>query len=346
MFFSLICAFILSILFIYFLIHFSHRLGIIDEPNDRSVHKKATPRSAGVGFVSAALISLLIFNYDHFIDFFYVYVSIAIVMGLGIHDDKHNVPPKIKLLVLFIVSYILYSYDIKIDSLGVYFGFEVNLHHIIVFPFTALAIVGFTNALNLTDGLDGLAGGLSLIILMTFLTIGLVNDDVLMINLSAIFIVVIVVFLFFNWNPAKIFMGDSGSLSLGLIISILSIKSLDYIMPVAVLFIIALPLIDTFIVMRRRRQRGQSLFIADKNHLHHIIYKMKVNVRFTVTMLLCIQLSFSIIGYQITQSNQVLSLVLFGILFFIFLNLFDQRLKRRKKKSKLLKKDKRLNQNE
>ncbi|MDQ7042763.1 MAG: MraY family glycosyltransferase, partial [Sulfurimonas sp.] len=190
----------------------------------------------------------------------------------------------------------------------------------------------------LMDGLDGLAGGLSFVMLLTFFSIGFTNNDELMMTLSGLFAVTIVSFLLFNWYPAKIFMGDSGSLSLGFVIAILSVKALEYVAPAAVLFIIALPLIDTFIVMRRRIQRGQSPFKADKNHLHHFLYKTKVNVKFSVILLLYIQLAFSIIGYQLKAQDEILSLVLFGLLLFVFLNLFDQRYiyreKKKRKKSK------------
>ncbi len=130
-------------------------------------------------------------------------------------------------------------------------------------------------------------------------------------------------------------MGDSGSLTLGFVISVLSILSLQYISPVAVLFIVAVPLLDTFIVMTRRIQRGQSPFKADKNHLHHFLYSVKGNVRFTVMLLISIQAIFSIMGFQLRAEDDFLSLLLFGLLFFVFLNLFDQRLKHRKRSKKI-----------
>lgn len=161
-----------------------------------------------------------------------------------------------------------------------------------------------------------------------------------MMTLSVSVIVALLAFLFFNWYPAKIFMGDSGSLTLGFVISILSVLSLQYIAPSAVLFIIAMPLIDTFIVMRRRIQRGQSPFKADKNHIHHFLYKTKVNVKISVMMLLYLQLALSIAGYQLKDANEVLSLALFILLLFIFLNMFDQRFRYRTPKKRVSKKEK------
>ena len=207
--------------------------------------------------------------------------------------------------------------DVAIYSLGNYFGYEMVLPAWFVFPFTFFAIAGFTNALNLMDGLDGLASVVSIVMLVTFLAVGLQYNDEVLISLSSFFIVTLLAFLLFNWHPAKVFMGDSGSLALGIVISILAIHSTQYIAPTSVLFMVALPLLDTFIVMTRRIQRHRSPFEADKNHLHHFLFNVKGDVRYTVMILAFMQVVFSIIGYQISPSNEFLSLVLSMILFYL-----------------------------
>jgi UDP-GlcNAc:undecaprenyl-phosphate GlcNAc-1-phosphate transferase len=115
-----------------------------------------------------------------------------------------------------------------------------------------------------------------------------------------------------------------------MVISILAIQSMQYITPISALFIIAMPVLDTFIVMTRRLQRHISPFKADKNHMHHFLFNVKGDVSYTVIILVLMQIVFSIIGYQLDPSNEPLSLILFTILFYLYLNLFDQRLKRRK----------------
>ena len=180
------------------------------------------------------------------------------------------------------------------------------------------------------DGLDGLAASLSLVMFVTFLTIGLEFNDTLLISLASFFTVTLLAFLVFNWNPAKIFMGDSGSLALGMVISILAIQAMQHITPISALFIIAMPVLDTFIVMTRRIQRGNSPLKADKNHMHHFLFNVKKDIRYTVIILVLMQIVFSIIGYQLKPSNELLSLILFMILFYLYFNLFDQRLARRK----------------
>ncbi len=324
-------TFLLTFLLIFLLIHSADILGLIDIPNERSVHKKPVPRGAGIAFVLSVLIVSLFFNYAHVVEYYYIYLSIFIVFLVGVLDDKQGVPPVLKFEFIFAATCILYLNDFDVASLGNWLGYKITLPLILVLPFTFFALAGFTNAFNLLDGLDGLAGAVALVMLSTFLAIGLLHDDTLMITLSSLFIVSVFTFLLFNWHPAKIFMGDSGSLTLGFVISILSIQSLAYMTPAAVLFIIALPILDTFIVMMRRIQRGISPFRADKNHMHHFLYKAKMDVKFTVILIVYIQLAFSIIGYQLNQSDNFLSLILFGILFYIFLNFLDQRIRHRHK---------------
>ncbi len=326
----LVSIFIISFISIYLLIRNAEKLGLVDIPNERSMHKKVTPRGAGIAFVLPVLFVVILFDLEYFKTYYYIYLAIAIVFIAGAWDDVKDISPKLKFLFIFVSSLLLYVNDFAIVSLGTYIGYELVLPAWFVFPFTFFAIAGYTNALNLMDGLDGLAASLSLVMFVTFLTIGLEYNDELLISLSSFFTVTLLAFLLFNWNPAKIFMGDSGSLALGMVISILAIQAMQYITPISALFIIAMPVLDTFIVITRRIQRGNSPFKADKNHMHHFLFNVKADIRYTVIILVLMQIVFSIIGYQLNPSNEFLSLILFMITFYLYFNLFDQRLKRRK----------------
>ncbi len=326
----LVSIFIISFISIYLLIRNAEKLGLVDIPNERSMHKKVTPRGAGIAFVLPVLLVVILFDLAYFKTYYYIYLAIAIVFIAGAWDDVKDISPKLKFLFIFASSLLLYLNDFAIVSLGTYVGYEIVLPAWLVFPFTFFAIAGYTNALNLMDGLDGLAASLSLVMFVTFLTIGLEYNDELLISLSSFFTVTLLAFLLFNWNPAKIFMGDSGSLALGMVISILAIQAMQHITPISALFIIAMPVLDTFIVMTRRIQRGNSPFKADKNHMHHFLFNVKADIRYTVIILVLMQIVFSIIGYQLNPSNEFLSLILFMITFYLYFNLFDQRLKRRK----------------
>ncbi len=334
-----ISAFFITFLLLLILIRYSKLIGINDVPNGRSSHKETVPRSGGVAIFIAFIAAHLLFNFHHFIEYDYIYFSIFLIFIIGFLDDKFGISPLLKFIFILFATIILYLHDIKITSIGEYLGYDLALPAWAVLPFTFFAIAGFTNSVNLIDGLDGLAGSISVVILLAFLSLGLLHDDILLISLSSSLIASIIAFLIFNWNPAKIFMGDSGSLTIGFIIALLSIFSLKYISPIAVVFIIALPILDTFIVMTRRIQRGLSLFLADRNHLHHFLFGLKGDVPFSVILLTSLQAIFTIIGYQLRNSDEFISFVLFILLFFVFLNLFDQRLKRRKRK-KLSKKPK------
>ena len=324
----------LSVAFNMLLVRYASFFGLVDIPNERSTHKKAIPRGAGISMFLSVMLSLALFNLDYLYTYYLIYLAISIVFIIGFIDDVVDTSPRLKLLFTFIASIILSLQGIYIHTLGYHFGYEIILPIYFAIPFSIFAIMGLTNAVNLIDGLDGLAGTISLIILSTFFTIGYQHHDILIATLSGTFVFALIVFLFFNWNPAEIFMGDSGSLTLGFVISTLSILSMQYVSPISILFIVALPLLDTFIVMTRRIQRGQSPFRADKNHLHHFLLNLKGDVRFTVVLLATIQLAFSLIGFQLHDTDNAISLIIFAALFFIFLNLFDQRLQRQTKANK------------
>ena len=329
---TLIAAFLLSMILVPLNIWMAQKFSLVDTPNSRSMHKKVIPSSGGIGFVLAVFISLLLFERGHFFDYYYVYLSIVVVWIAGILDDIYNVQPRIKLVFIFVASLLLYQHDFAIYQLGTYFGYHLVLPVFLVFPFTLFAITGYTNAINLIDGIDGLSASVSIVIMLIFFIIGIEQQDALLIFLSSTFISVLLAFLLFNWHPAKIFMGDSGSLVLGFVISILAIESLHYVEPISTLFFLALPLLDILTVMIRRKQRHKPIFSADKMHVHHFIVNMKRDVGYVVYLLAGMQMVYVLIGYQIIHTNEAVSFVLFMILFFLHFNFFDQRIRRRKKR--------------
>jgi UDP-GlcNAc:undecaprenyl-phosphate GlcNAc-1-phosphate transferase len=248
-----------------------------------------------------------------------------------------------KFLVIFFAVFIMWIFGVSIDSLGVWFGYDMQLYFIAL-PFTMFALAGFTNALNLIDGLDGLAGSISIVILMFFWLIGFEYGSHVIVVLSTFTIATLIGFMILNWNPAKVFMGDSGSLSLGFIISIISVLSLEYIHPITILYLAAIPILDTIVVMVRRIRRGKSPFSPDKTHLHHILVKFfDGNIKKTVIFLVMIQGLLSGIGYllsNVIHSNPnsfipLMALISFGIVFIVVYMVFTSI----KKKQKLIDKN-------
>ncbi len=318
-----ILIFIVAFIFIGLIIKNALKLGLVDVPNERSMHTRHHPRGAGIGvFLAVALVDPW-FEYSLLMEHYLTCLAIFAVFVVGVLDDHQDTSPNTKFFIVAFAALMVYFDGIYVSTLGNLFGIDVNLGWFAL-PFTVFAIVGFTNALNLIDGLDGLAGSVSMIILGTLFSIGYSYDDTYMMLISGSFIAGLVAFMFYNWNPASIFMGDSGSLVLGFVIGLLVIKSATYIQPVTVLFIIAVPLIDTIIVMVRRKRHGKSMFTADKTHLHHILFNFfDKDVKRTVVFLAILQAVYSITALQIVESaDQSMSLVLFGlnvlILYFVF----------------------------
>lgn len=337
-------AFILALLIIKLMIKYAPRMGLVDIPNERSVHTRATPRGAGIGIVAAMILACCIGDAGLLMQYPLTFLAFSIVFLIGVLDDYKGTSPRTKFLVIFIATALGFSENIGIHSLGSYFGYELSLGWLAL-PFTLFAVSGFTNALNLIDGLDGLAGTISIIILGVLFYIGVEHNDIFITQISALLIASIAAFLIFNWHPASIFMGDSGSLTIGFIISILSVKALSYIHPTLILFLAAIPILDTLIVMIRRKRHGRSAFKADKTHLHHILlYFFNGNVVRTVIGIALLQIIYSMTGlFIISNVEQTLILILFGvnflILYIISSAMLDnqRRMKRLKHKLKALK---------
>jgi UDP-GlcNAc:undecaprenyl-phosphate GlcNAc-1-phosphate transferase len=252
-----------------------------------------------------------------------------LVFIIGILDDRHDTSPNTKFIIIFISTYLLSLDGIIIDDLGTYWGTELSLGWLAL-PFTMFAVSGFTNALNLIDGLDGLSATISIVILSVYAVIGYQHHDAFIFLFSTLLIVSLLAFLLYNWHPATIFMGDSGSLTLGFIISVIAIKSLAYMPTVSVLFVAALPILDTLVVMIRRKRAGKSVFTPDRCHMHHILlHYLKGDIRKTVLTLAIVQLIYSTIGIQMDkQMDEGLLLILFlvnVVVLYLFLQWMIQR---------------------
>ena len=308
------------------LIRFAKSVNLVDIPNERSSHKITTIKGFGlVIFVSIGL-TILVFRPSMYLDNTFLLCAVLLIGLLGLVDDIKEVSPFIKIITLIVVYSFLYAEGFLITTLGTYLGVSIDLPLIISILFSIAAIIAFTNAFNIIDGLDGLAGVISIIIFLSFLFIGINNNDPLLIIIPVLFISSLSIFLIYNWHPAKVFLGDSGSLMIGFVISILGIRSLDYIEPVAILFITLTPIIDALFVYFRRIFDGKSPFKPDKFHCHHIILGyLNGDVRKTVIIIALIQIIVSLIGVLIVAkvNDSLIPLLGFFIAFFLiykFLN--------------------------
>jgi len=319
-------TFLISLLFTYSITKLSSRMGMIDIPNERSSHINPIPRGAGVAVFLAFFLVLSLFHFSFLIEHKGFVLGLLIVFITGVYDDNQSVEPKVKFIAITIATLLIYFLDnLKIDTLGIWFGHTITLPYFMALLVTIIAVVGFTNAMNLIDGLDGLSGSVAVVIFGVFYYIGYISHDSFIIIVSILMIASIIAFLFFNWHPAKIFMGDSGSLVLGFTIAVVAIKSISYISVTSVLFLTAIPIIDTITVMVRRLQRGLSPFNPDKTHLHHKVLRWKGGVDNAVVMIVLIQFVFSIMGLALRRQPDNIVFFIFVIILILAFAFLDER---------------------
>jgi UDP-GlcNAc:undecaprenyl-phosphate/decaprenyl-phosphate GlcNAc-1-phosphate transferase len=276
-----VMAFVLTLIFIPPVIFMVNRFKLFDRPNARQEHSVPTPTFGGISIFAGMMVALLFWfkfnNHPSTITFF---LSMLLLFGVGIMDDLKDLAARYKLVVEAGLASLLAVAGIRITSFGGLFGIT-ELHIVAQYIITVVTIVGISNAFNLIDGIDGLAGGLgfmSLVTLGIFLTISKdLNHAMIAFALAG----ALLGFLYFNFNPAKIFMGDTGSLVLGFVIAVLCVQlmKINSIHPVPVvpniyvftLGIVMIPVFDTLRVFGTRIWKGRSPFSADKTHIHHLI---------------------------------------------------------------------------
>ena len=278
---SFFSAFVVTLIVIPPLISFINKYRLFDKPNARKEHTMPIPTMGGFAIVAGMLMALILWfpfiANAPTISFFF---SVVVLLALGILDDLKDLSAKYKFVVQTAVALLIAISGIRITSFEGFLGiYELPLYA--QYTFTVLAIVGITNAFNLIDGIDGLAGGLgfmSLLVLGLFLT---ANGDANTALIAFALAGGILAFLYFNLNPAKIFMGDTGSLVLGFAISVLCIRLMQVNAdaaqpvlahaPVFVLAVVLIPVFDTLRVFITRTIKGGSPFVADKTHIHHLL---------------------------------------------------------------------------
>ena len=328
------------------------RANILDAPSERKIHKKPVPLLGGVSiFVAFNLALLLAFVLgDEFIQSFFIenwralLLCQFVILGLGIYDDIKRLNPGIKFLFQVLSGTLVLLFGMGIYEIAnPITGNLVNLGFFSI-PLTILWVVGITNALNLVDGLDGLAAGTSFIVCTAIAGIAFLNQNTSIALAALILAGSVLGFLRYNFYPAKIFLGDSGSLLLGFLLSILSIKGSTkgaaLVAVLAPILVLGLPIMETLISMVRRLLRsthvvdysnnngkikalffrGHSIFQADKDHIHHRLLKMGFSQRKAVLFLygLCAVLGvFALVSVAVADINRTLFLAALLIAVFV-----------------------------
>ena len=320
---------------------------LIDEPSEeRKVHKRAVPTIGGVVIYAATLFAFsLWYNIDELHDYEQIYESVKefkilvatslVLFFVGIKDDIIGTAPVKKLFANIIVGLILVLMgDIRITGLHGIFGVnEIPLWaSVFLSLFTYIVVL---NAMNLIDGIDGLAAGVGFIASSVFGCWFIFANEYTLASLSFSLSGALLGFLIFNFSPAKIFMGDSGSLIIGMFLCVLSIKLIEYPVarlddfwvkissPVLIVAALAYPLIDTLRIFVIRAAKGQSPFSADRNHLHHRLLDCGYSHKKTVIIIYLfsfLSAFMSLLSYYVSPSLSLVFVVVFSLLFVLFVN--------------------------
>lgn len=297
-------------------------IGAIDIPNKRKVHKVPIPRLGGLGIYIGFLFGYMIFGWES-IQMNAILIGSFIIMITGIIDDIKPIRARYKLIGQVIAASVIPIYGgIILKDISA-FGLYINFSYFGIIA-TVIFIVAIMNCINLIDGLDGLAGGISAIY---FLMIGIIaivlnNSSGLDVILTFIMLGATLGFLFYNFNPASIFMGDSGSLFLGYIISVISLlgyKNVTFTSLIVPVFLLAIPIIDTLFAIIRRLLKHESISMPDKSHLHHQLLKLNFSTKKSVLIIYLVDVLFAIASIIYVLGNSKAGMFIYTLLFLIVL---------------------------
>ncbi len=275
--------------------------GFIDHPDRRKVHTRPIPRLGGAAIYLACIAALVAFG-----DRFYVPQFVSILAGaslmsfMGLWDDHHGLPAMVKLGGQLLATGALALSGVRV-------GF---LHQpVLDFGVTVLWVVGITNALNLLDNMDGLSGGVATIASVFFLLLAVMSGQYLVASLAAALLGACLGFLYYNFNPASIFMGDTGSLFIGFVLAALGIKlrfpdNVDFVTWMIPVVVLGLPVFDTTLVTISRLRRGLNpLTTPGKDHVSHRLVALGASSREAVLMLYLVCCALGVAAMFLTQAS-------------------------------------------
>jgi UDP-GlcNAc:undecaprenyl-phosphate/decaprenyl-phosphate GlcNAc-1-phosphate transferase len=298
--------------------HLALRFGWVDRiASSRKIHSKPIPRLGGIGIVVGFFTPLVsLFVVESFVGSVFraqtdlvrgLFIGGAVIAALGLYDDLKGAGAPLKFLVQGAVALWLYQLGFRIEVLANPFGEPLDLG-LFSLPLTMFWVVGVINAMNLIDGLDGLAGGVAFFCVATNFVLAATRGDILLCLCMAALGGAILGFLIFNFNPASIFMGDTGSMFLGFVLAVTSVKSsaksgtaVAMLVPIIAL---GLPIMDTLLAMVRRTLLGRPMFSADKEHIHHrLMSRVNLSHKGAVLVLYGLCCFFALIALGLSFAN-------------------------------------------
>ncbi|PFO00027.1 undecaprenyl-phosphate alpha-N-acetylglucosaminyl 1-phosphate transferase [Bacillus sp. AFS076308] len=316
---TLIVCFLISIVMTPLIKKLAFLIGATDRPNQRKVHQSIMPRLGGLAIFISFIAGIFLIRPENPYSFAILLGSLIIIIT-GFCDDLFELPAKYKLLgQLAAACCVVFLGDLQVVFINLPFGGQLQFG-LLSIPFTILWIVGITNAINLIDGLDGLAAGVSSIALITISGIAFIQGNFYVVAVGLIVLASTIGFLFYNFHPAKIFMGDTGALFLGFIISVLSLlgfKNVTFISFIIPVIILGVPISDTLFAIIRRIINKQPLSAPDKSHLHHCMLRMGFSHRQTVLLIYAMAAFFGLVAVIFSQARIGGALFLIGVVVLI-----------------------------
>ena len=320
---ALLAALVISFLMTPVVRTFAYKVGAVDVPKDaRRMHKTPIPRLGGLAIFIGFMLSVLILgNVQGNGQLQSILLGSVIIVVLGVVDDIMALPAMLKFVIQIVAALIPALNGVVIQAFSNPNVFSDSLYWVLgplSIPFTVLWIVAITNSVNLIDGLDGLANGVSAISATTMLVIALLASEAEVAVVMAALVGACVGFMPYNLNPAKMFMGDTGSTFLGYILATMSIQGLFKFYAVisfAVPFLIlGLPIFDTAFAFIRRIAHGQSPMHADRGHIHHRLIDMGLNQKQAVATLYVISAMLGLSAVVLTTGGEQKAMLFFAAL--------------------------------
>ena len=315
-------TFIASVILIPIVKKIAHHIGAIDIPNERKVHHKPMPRLGGLAIFLSSLLGYILFGQLN-IQMISILIGGFILILLGICDDIKPIKAKYKLLGQILAASVVVFYgNIYLSEVSA-FGINIVFGNY-GYPLTILFIIAIINAINLIDGIDGLAGGTCSIF---FITVSIIAFFLNRLNGLDVILCLIMTgstlgFLVYNFPPAKIFMGDTGSMFLGFMISVIALLGFkaatvtSLLIPIIILF---LPILDTIFAIIRRVLKGESIGKPDKSHIHHQLLKLNKSTKKTVLIMYLFNILCSAISIFYALGDNRLAIIFYIILIIIMM---------------------------
>ena len=305
------------------------RYGLLDEPRDgRHVHRKAVPRLGGVAIflsLGLALSALPLVNNlltqtlrPQLREIVVFLICGSLVLALGVYDDLRGANAWVKFAGLGSATVLFYFLGGRIEGLSIPFVGNVILHPALGFLLTMVWVVGIANAFNLIDGVDGLATGSALFSSLVLLTVSLIQGNALVAVIALVLTGALAGFLRYNFNPASIFLGDSGSLFVGFALAALSVqgsqKASTAIAVAIPILAFGLPMVDTSVAIARRFISGKPILEGDREHIHHMLLDRGWSQRRVALVLYAVSALFGLLAMLFVNSgNGLTAVVLFVV---------------------------------